>query len=99
MNYKYGSNYSLEQQGTEIIISDKKQNKIIIFRDSINDYVNTDAIISLNKIPVELTDRFTKEKKIWFDIEGKRTFCLKNLLWIEIKDFFSRYGIRFEIES
>jgi acetyltransferase-like isoleucine patch superfamily enzyme len=62
------------------------------------DNIQADAIIFFNEISEPFEKQLTNENKIWFDILGEKTFFNKDPLWKEIIDFFSRYGIRFEIK-
>lgn len=99
VNYKYRRGYHIDVKADELVIKDEKQAKIVVFGNSIEAYIDAKAVISLSKMPDELCNRFIAEKKIWFDLEAKRTFYIQDPLWTELKDYFSRYGIRFDIES
>lgn len=103
LRYKYEKysnliNLSKTKDSTQVSISfiDKR---MITFVEKFNENLNSDVVITFDKLKDEEINKLIKENKIWFDLESKKTFYYKDLIWLETKDFFSRYGIRFEIES
>jgi acetyltransferase-like isoleucine patch superfamily enzyme len=84
-----------------IVINISKNKKIyrINYYSKIDIINDPDIIISLSKIDSELLMKLKSSKKIWFDITDKRTFFTTDRMWKRVLNFFSRYGIRFEIES
>lgn len=101
LQFKYqdkSSLINLKEVDNKIIITTWDLRKIT-FLEKIESLDNSDAYIVFDPISENVLNKLKNTNIIWFDITGKRTFYQRNNLWIEIKDFFSRYGIRFEIES
>lgn len=52
-------------------------------------------IVSLNKISDDLRKYYRNNSVHWFDLDSLETIYTKIKQWVLIKDFLSRYGIRF----
>lgn len=99
LKYKYDTNnlsYEVLENGIDIQYPDKR---IISFRLSFERTNNSNVLIIFDSLNDNDLKYLINSGIFWFDIEGKRTFYSEDLIWSETKDFFSRYGIRFEIDS
>ena len=56
-----------------------------------------DIIVVLEKFPSALKQRLNTDDRIWFDLLGKETPHTKEKIATELRNYFSRYGIRFDI--
>lgn len=98
-NYK-GLNASLiEEDPFRIKITGYSKDYIINFRSNQTAIVDNEVLVALLPITPEVRAKLIETKMIWFDIGGKATFYHKEQLWSDLRDFFSRWGIRFEVES
>lgn len=99
LQYKYDINklsYVALENGIDLKYPD---NRIISFRFSYEKTNNSNVLIVFDSMSDDVLQDLRSSGILWFDIEGKRTFYSEDLIWSETKDFFSRYGIRFEIDS
>jgi acetyltransferase-like isoleucine patch superfamily enzyme len=71
----------------------------VFYADQITEMPDFGAVVSLKKIDEALKLKMNDKNIIWFDLENKNTFFHRNEKWKDLKDFFSRYGVKFEIES
>ena len=71
----------------------------IIYCREIRAAAPCDALISLSRMSEETIQDLVRNDKIWFDLEGKISSFHRDPLWSEIRDFLSRYGIRFDVQS
>ena len=55
-------------------------------------------IVSLKAMEPALIEKMKQENKMWFDIEGKAACYQNDPVWVYVRDFFLRYGIRFNID-
>lgn len=101
LRFKYqdkSSLINLIEEDNRIVITTWDSRKII-FVENLQSLDNSSAYIVFNEISNNVLSNLKNKETIWFDITGKRTYYKKDEMWVEIKDYFSRYGIRFEIES
>ncbi len=99
LNYKYNTNKSIITEVSNGIDLTYIDNRVISFRNKFEITIYSNVLIIFDNIN-EIELKYINESTIlWFDIEGKKTFYSEDIIWIETKEFFSRYGIRFEIDS
>ena len=97
MNFKGNECFGITENDKEIHFSMKTSKKVtnISYVFSIEDKVQSDIIISLESISEKDKTQLQKEGKIYFDIINKETFFKNTQEWELVRDFFSRYGVRF----
>jgi acetyltransferase-like isoleucine patch superfamily enzyme len=82
---------------TEIEIQRRGQRIKVLYRRAIEEDVAGDVLISLQPMSAATVQTISRKRKMWFDIGAKKSEYRSDPLWIELRDFFSRYGIRFDL--
>ena len=101
-SFKFGKPFHFNSVDNSEIIAEitVPNGKKIICANHFEFTGNEVAVISFTPINKAIIKELNGSGIAWFDIEGKQTFYrYRDVYWSEIKDFFSRYGIHFEIES
>lgn len=57
----------------------------------------SDVFVSLQAIPHDIKARSAEKGMAWFSLEEKACNLINNPFWSETRNFFGRYGIRFEV--
>lgn len=94
LKYKYekkASNvsFSEDEHGVVIQFIDKR---LIRYTEKFQSSLKQDALIVFDSESSSI-----EGQKIYFDVLNKKSQFVEDVMWTEIKDFFSRYGIRFEL--
>ena len=95
IKYKYDKkadnvSYHEDENGILIHFIDKR---VIRFTENLRLDLKQDALIVFDSKNEPLV-----HQKIYFDVLQKKSQFVEDVMWTEIKDFFSRYGIRFELD-
>lgn len=95
LKYKYDKKannvtYFEDENGIVINFIDKR---IIRYTENLNSALKQDALIVF-----DTNGETVNHQQIYFGILQKKSAFVEDILWTEIKDFFSRYGIRFELD-
>lgn len=56
-----------------------------------------EVIILLKTIPEKLKKEIVADGKTYFDVETRETYCNRSMEWYAVRDFLSRYGLRFNV--
>lgn len=80
--------FSVSLKGKKIVIS-------YVF--AINETPKADIVISLNPIDSKLKATLLDTGRIFFCLGSKETVFRNSEEWYLVRDFFSRYGVRFEV--
>ncbi|NPV05207.1 MAG: hypothetical protein HPY67_10800 [Syntrophaceae bacterium] len=57
------------------------------------------TVISLAALSDEAVLELKRNRRAWFDLEKRKTLYLPEPTWKEVRNFFSRYGVRFDADS
>ena len=60
--------------------------------------VGVDFCVSLEALEAEVSSAIIQNKLSYFDIGGRQSNLSRDPLWQVVRDFFSRYGVRFAVE-
>ena len=60
-------------------------------------HINADILVSLQTISEERKSDLRKSGKSWFDLERKEALLDRRHAGAELKNYLSRYGIRFDL--
>ena len=55
--------------------------------------------VSLAAINNSIIKELNLRSRIWFDLEMRKTFYQPGKMWKEVRNYFSRYGVRFDVDS
>ncbi|MEZ4979965.1 MAG: hypothetical protein R2772_11825 [Chitinophagales bacterium] len=77
--------------------TDSKRQAIICYQMIDNGVSEADLYICLGDIARERKDELSKKGKVYFDIFSKETVFRDLPEWYLIRDYFSRYGVRFNV--
>lgn len=55
-------------------------------------------VVSLEPMAA-LHPQLTQQGKIWFDLGAKQSSFSRDPMWLEVRTFFGRYGIRFDVQD
>lgn len=94
LKYKYekkANNVTFNEDENGIVIQFIDR-RIIRFIDNFKSDLKQDALIVFDSKGESLS-----HQQIYFDLLQKKSQFVEDVMWTEIKDFFSRYGIRFEL--
>lgn len=82
-------------------ISVKQKDKLVIINYQVDQKssIGSEILISLNPMSENLQNELTNKGLVWFDIGSKSSYYRKEKVWTDIKDFLSRWGIRFDIKG
>lgn len=89
--------FTPKESMTEIEIFCGKRKMKIVYQLEIAGDLPGDILISLNPIHSAAIEEINNHRKMWFDIEGRKSLYHDDAVWIDLRDFFSRYGIRFDL--
>jgi len=90
------SSTTTSNKETRITVSNRKNSENASFSNSFTKPPDADVFISLVKIPDDYLKELKNRGIIWFDIESRLCSLRSNFLSDMLKNFLSRYGIRFE---
>jgi hypothetical protein len=93
-NYKRPRTYQLEKKPFGFSIIDNNKNSSIDYFFEGKPSSTSGIVVSLQVLNAQ--ERLTISRHSWFDLDSKEAFILPSDAGNELKDFFSRYGIRFE---
>ena len=60
---------------------------------------DADIVVSLAAINDSIIKELNLRSRIWFDLEMRKTFYRPGKMWKEVRNYFSRYGVRFDVDS
>ena len=55
--------------------------------------------VSLSALSDETVLELNRKNRLWFDLEKRKTFYRRDPIWKDVRNFFSRYGVRFDADS
>jgi acetyltransferase-like isoleucine patch superfamily enzyme len=55
--------------------------------------------VSLSALSNETVLELNRKNRLWFDLEKRKTFYRRDPIWKDVRNFFSRYGVRFDADS
>lgn len=87
-------------QSAVVALEEGDENRIVYCRDT--DGLNErgkDVVISLESIPGAVRARIEAVGGSWFDIEQKQCSKEAGQIWMETRNYLSRYGIRFGVDG
>jgi len=96
----YDAHPEEDDKGFSLTLSRKKSKHTVIRyqKESVLEVqAHTDMVISLTAIEKPTRTKLESNKTLWFDIESKEATYSPLQEWEEIKNFFGRYGERFDI--
>lgn len=99
MNFKGNKCLNITESDKTIQFSLKTRTNTttITYNYSVQEKLQADIIISLEPIPEKIKTQLQEDGKIYFDIINKETVFKNIPEWEMIRDFFSRYGVRFNV--
>ena len=103
----------LEYQGAQLTMSDDNHGRLIqvvhnnhfpntkvrIVRSYEDRVSNCNVLISLSKIDSDLQRFLTSSDIAWFDIENSHASLTNHPMVEQVRNYFSRYGVRFSVET
>lgn len=95
----FGRPTSFSDQKSKVEMESQFDNRKvkIVYQREINGDLTGDVFIALKPIDSSTIKKISDQRKMWFDIGGKKSEYYSDSIWIDLRDFFSRYGIRFDL--
>jgi acetyltransferase-like isoleucine patch superfamily enzyme len=100
MNFKGNPCRIMEETNDEISFEIKIKNKVIKIAYVLkfrSDEVNNNVVISLQAITEENKLQILNRNSTFFDVTNKETIFKNTAEWELVRDFLSRYGVRFNV--
>lgn len=100
LNYLNGSSTKVFDEPEKYYIDLGENKKLHLITSGHMETNTNDYFVFLNLIDDQQHQQLIAQNCKWFDLTGKRsTYHYKDKTWEEIKNYFSRYGIRFEYSN
>ncbi len=93
-NYKNHCAYRFEKSELGFLVADQTKANFIQYYSHAQVFFDSGVVVCFNTI--DPLKRAALKNRSWFDLSAKEAVVVPNDCGTEVKDFFSRYGIRFE---
>jgi|LakMenEpi03Aug12_release.lakeMendotaPanAssembly.Ray.scaffolds.fasta_scaffold01790_10 acetyltransferase-like isoleucine patch superfamily enzyme len=93
-NYKNNGAYRIEKRDSGFMVTDTTKANLIHYYPDLQGFSDAGVVVSFNTI--DPLKRAALKNRSWFDLSAKEAMIATNDCGNEVKNFFSRYGIRFE---
>ncbi len=78
-----------------LVVHDKGRD--LRYTQELNGMPDEPVIVVLMPLSLEQRSALDAAGKVWFDVLGKATRYSTSPVWQDVRDFFSRYGVRFKV--
>lgn len=91
---------SLDDGVTLVIEQDGRSNNVSYHRSSVAVAESrADVVVTLVRLDPEARDHIVRSGRMWFDLKSKECSYARDPMWEEVRTFFGRYGIRFDVQD
>jgi acetyltransferase-like isoleucine patch superfamily enzyme len=88
-----------ESASLSLEINRESARHLLFYAPKWTEVPEANVVVSLSALSDETVRELNRKNRSWFDLEKRKTFYRRDPIWKDVRNFFSRYGVRFDVDS